>query len=312
MYTVCHALWNRKSDLLAILLCCLFASLNLGVICSAIATWGEIYWGRASMAFRWGNVIAGSTGSSFVLGTWCVCYFGIKHYQIFQAQRVQLAESALHARDAQLRALRYQLHPHFLFNTLNAISTVVFEGESLIARQMLAKLGDLLRTTLDHPENDSVSLGEELRIVEEYVSLERFRFGERLVTTFQVEPQVMEAMVPRLFLQPVIENAIRHGISKRSRGGRIAILVFAQLPTILITIENDTTEAQPILPARLDEKRGVGLSNTSTRLRHFYGEGAATLKALSRPDGIFEVSIRIPFVKEAKETEIHEGNRDHV
>jgi hypothetical protein len=297
MYALCHALWHRKGDLRICALSCLTVSLLMGIFCSALATWGEIHWGQISMAFRWESVVAGSSGSSFVLATWCTCYFSIKHYQLLQSQRVQLAESALHAREAQLRVLRYQLHPHFLFNTLNAISTVILEGESQSASKMIAKLGNLLRTTIEHPESDSISLAAELELVKEYVSLEQFRFGDRLTATFHLEPDIMEMMVPRLFLQPVIENAIRHGIAKRSEGGMIVIRTVLQGPSVLITVENDMSfEENSSFRTQLDEGLGVGLENTSARLRQYYGEECAMLKASSRQDGIFEVIISIPLI----------------
>jgi Histidine kinase len=291
MYALCHALWHKETDLLIAVPCCLAVSLPLGVLCSVVTTWGEIHWGHASIPFRWGNVIAASTGSSFVLCTWSACYFGIKHYQALQAHQIQLAESRALARDAQLRALRYQLHPHFVFNTLNAISTVILDGESRVARQMLTKLAHFLRATLDCPNTDVVILREEIAIAEEYIALEQFRFGSRLLTTVDIDENAWDAMVPRLFLQPLIENAIKHGISKRNAGGRIAIKAYAKDHVLHVTMENDTPPQTIRTSSPIDGDIGVGLSNTRERLLHFYGSGASCLKTLLREDGIFEVSV---------------------
>ncbi|HTD28533.1 MAG TPA: histidine kinase, partial [Xanthomonadaceae bacterium] len=228
---------------------------------------------------------------------WCVLYFGIKHYLVAQQQRAKVLASEATARDAQLMALHYQLQPHFLFNTLNAISTLVVSRQPEKATEMISRLAGLLRNTLSSPDAHTVTLCEELAVVEEYLTIERVRFGSRLRVSLDASDEAGDAQVPRFLLQPLVENAIRHGIAHLPQGGEIAIKAGLVGPTLQIEVTNDTSkpEARPV-----DPKHGVGLANTRARLEQLYGTGNAELSVSDRVGsdqvGRFSVSLRLPLI----------------
>lgn len=235
--------------------------------------------------------------ATIVLIAWSALYFGIKHYGTVEEQRGRLAASEATAREAQLQALRYQLQPHFLFNTLNAISSLVVSKQPEMATEMIAKLAGLLRNTLSSPEAHVVTLREELAVTEEYLSIEQVRFGPRLAVSLSVSPQAYEAQVPRFLLQPIVENAIRHGIARCANGGEVAIRASAVAAHLHIEIENDRSPGA--LPAG-EKGEGLGLANTRTRLETLYGDQGSLTVSTSQKNR-FLVSIQFPLTKDGLE-----------
>jgi LytS/YehU family sensor histidine kinase len=237
-----------------------------------------------------------ASGSCFVLVAWSALYFGIKHYHVLEEQKQRLQALEVMAREAQMRALRYQLQPHFLFNTLNAISTLVLDNQPRIATQMIARLADLLRRTLEAPDVHQVSLKEEIAVTKEYLALEKVRFGPRLMVTFEINPETQDALVPRFLLQPLVENAIRHGIAKRPDGGTLVLHAENVGGRLRVRIENDGVEDdEPVLRRNTAvPHRGVGLTNTRARLEQMYGH-EATLETHATANGAYEVRISMPF-----------------
>jgi two-component system sensor histidine kinase AlgZ len=296
MYGVCHALWRARVPLYRALVTCTIAAYGLGILCSAASQWSEIRFGGVTSRFHWSYSFAGAMGSCFVLVAWSALYFGIKHYHALEEQRQRLQALEAMARQAQMRALRYQLQPHFLFNTLNAISTLVLDNQPRIATQMIARLADLLRRTLESPDTHQVSLKEEIAVTKEYLALEKVRFGSRLNVTFQIDPETQEAQVPRFLLQPLVENAIRHGIAKRPDGGNIILHCELAGGRLRVRIENDEAEDdEPVLRRNsATPHRGVGLTNTRARLQQMYGH-EATLETHATTRGTYEVRISTPF-----------------
>jgi two-component system sensor histidine kinase AlgZ len=297
MYGVCHALWQARVPLIRALFTCTVVAYGLGILCSAASVWSEIRFGGATSHFHWIYAFAGATGSCFVLVAWSALYFGIKHYHVLQEERQRLQALEVMAREAQMRALRYQLQPHFLFNILNAISTLVLDNQPRIATQMIARLADLLRRTLESPDTHQVSLKEEISVTKEYLALEKIRFGPRLMVTFAIDPETREALVPRFLLQPLVENAIRHGIAKRPQGGNLILHSETTGGRLRVRIENDGAEEddEPVL-RRISAAPhyGVGLTNTRARLEQMYGY-EATLETHATPSGAYEVRISMPF-----------------
>jgi LytS/YehU family sensor histidine kinase len=235
-------------------------------------------------------VAAGAFEGAIILIAWSALYFGIKHYGTVEEQRRRLLESEATAREAQLQALRYQLQPHFLFNTLNAISSLVISKQPERATEMIARLAALLRNTLSFPEAHLVTFREELAVTEEYLSIEQVRFGPRLAVSLSVSPEASEAQVPRFLLQPIVENAIRHGIARCPNGGEVSITASVIEGQLRIDIENDRTEG---LLESGDEGNGLGLANTKTRLEKLYGEqGIVTVTTAQ--NNRFLVSMRFP------------------
>jgi two-component system sensor histidine kinase AlgZ len=296
MYGVCHALWRTRAPLYRALLACTVVAYGLGFLCSAVSVWAEKHYSGSTSPFHWSYVFAYAIGSCFVQAAWAFLYFGIKHYYALQEQRGRLQALEVMAREAQMRALRYQLQPHFLFNTLNAISTLVLDNQPRIATQMIARLADLLRRTLESPDAHQVSLKEEIAVTKEYLSLEKVRFGPRLMVTFEIDPGTQEAQVPRFLLQPLVENAIRHGIAKRPQGGTLVLHSENVGGRLRIRIENDGAEDdEPVLRRNTaTPHRGVGLTNTRARLQQMYGY-EATLETHATANDTYEVRISMPF-----------------
>jgi two-component system sensor histidine kinase AlgZ len=295
MYGVCHALWQARVPLIRALVTCTGVAYGLGIVVAAVSYWSELHFGRSKSHYHWSYVFTYASSACFVLVAWGFLYFGIKHYQGWEEEKQRLQAAQLMAREAQMRALRYQLQPHFLFNTLNAISTLVLDNQPRIATQMIARLADLLRRTLESPDTHQVSLREEIAVTKEYLALEKVRFGPRLMVSFEIGPDTQEAQVPRFLLQPLVENAVRHGIAKRPQGGNLVLRSEAINGRLRIKIENDSAEDdRPVM--RRDASalhRGVGLTNTRARLEQMYGHEAA-LETHATASGTYEVRISMP------------------
>ncbi len=204
----------------------------------------------------------------------------------------ELRSSNLEAQlvQAQLQALKMQLHPHFLFNTLNAIATQVRKNENKAAIDMLAGLSDLLRLTLDNVGKQEVSLKQELDFLERYLEIEQIRFADRLQVRMKIAPETLDARVPNLILQPLVENAIRHGIAARMNSGLVEISAERDNETLRLQVRDDG----PGLPDIRDINSGVGLSNTMARLQHLYG-ATQRLTFDNAKEGGTVATIEIPF-----------------
>ena len=211
----------------------------------------------------------------------------VKYAQTVRERELKHSQLETQLAQAQLHALKMQLHPHFLFNTLHAISTLVHSNPDR-AELMIASLSEMLRTTLSKHDAQEVMLQEELSVLEPYLDIERTRFGERLRVTLDVEPEALGATVPHLLLQPLVENAIRHGIAPRPEGGEIAIRARVRGSTLELVVEDDGVGMPP-------EPRtgGVGLGNTRMRLHRLYGDRHA-LRIDSTPGDGTRVTILLP------------------
>src|SRR5262249_32449588 len=185
-----------------------------------------------------------------------------------QLRQRELLSSQLEAKLAQtqLQILKMQLHPHFLFNTLNAISALIHQDVEL-ADRMIARLGDLLRATLENANQQEVPLKQELDMIQPYLEIEKARLGPRLTVDMKIDPAVMDARVRILILQPLVENAIRHGIAPRAEPGRIAIEARGDNGTLRLAVIDDG----PGLPNTAPPTAGIGLTNTRARLEKLYG-----------------------------------------
>jgi Histidine kinase len=290
LYACCHFLWRRSTPLGSALLVSVGLSYILGVLCTVVSALTALHLADNHAPLSWSMVAARAFEGAIILIAWSALYFGIKHYGTVEEQRARVLASEATAREAQLQALRYQIQPHFLFNTLNAISSLVVSKQPERATEMIAKLAALLRNTLSFPEAHLVSFREELAVTEEYLSIEQVRFGPRLNVSLTVSPEAAEAQVPRFLLQPIVENAIRHGIARCPNGGGISITASVIEGQLRIAIENDYAEG---LQQRGDEGSGLGLANTRTRLETLYGEkGQVTVT--STHNNRFLVSLQFP------------------
>lgn len=206
-----------------------------------------------------------------------------------RAREKEVRAGQLEARLAQvqLETLRSQLNPHFLFNALNALSALIHSNPAA-ADRMVLRLGDLLRHSLDGADTPEVPLGEEVQLLERYLDVMKIRLGERLQVRMELEPGTQAAAVPNLLLQPVVENALRHGIGRRPGAGRLRIAAFRQRESLVLEVEDDG----PGIPPLVEER--VGLGNTRLRLRQLYGDAQRlTLERL--PQGGTLARIAIPF-----------------
>ncbi|MGD0891125.1 MAG: histidine kinase [Terracidiphilus sp.] len=301
MYALCHWLWIKQFSMLRVVFVCVAASYPLGILGAAASFWSEIHLGGAHRPLNWGTIFAAAPGGSFILIAWSALYFAIKHYFALEQKSRQLvasellaAEAQSMAREMQLRALRYQLQPHFLFNTLNAISTLVLDNQPRVATQMISHLANLLRSTLDSPDRDIVSLAEEIAVTEQYLAIEEVRFGSRLKVRLDLDREAMQTQVPRLLLQPLVENAIRHGIAKRADGGNIVICATVSNATLSVRITNELPETVSATAYNGTKQwGGLGLVNVRKRLEQSFG-AAGKLNTRNTPEGFFEVVISLP------------------
>ena len=216
------------------------------------------------------------------------------YYQSFRAS--ELAQSSLKTdlAQAQLRALKMQLHPHFLFNTLHSISSLVLEDPPK-ANSMIARLGDFLRLTIDNSDQQLVTLKEETEFLRCYLDIEQVRFGDRLTVTFELEPQTLSAQVPHLILQPMVENAIQHAIAPRSARGHINIEAKRLNSLLRVAISDNGPGISS--NANLPWKQGVGLTNVRTRLRQIYGPDFR-FELMNTKGGGVTAFMEIPFERE--------------
>ena len=229
----------------------------------------------------------------YLLLSWSGLYFGIKFSRQLQQQKEAALKAQAMAHEAQLKMLRYQLNPHFLFNTLNAISTLVLDGRGTTANGMVASLSAFLRYSLDSDPVQRVSLAQEIDATNLYLGIEQLRFGDRLRVHMAITPDARSALVPSLLLQPLIENAIKYAVSKREEGGTIEIDARRDGGSLLITLRDDGPGCKDFFTDR-PSGHGVGLSNTRERLLVLYGERQEFQIGNREPHGV-EVLIRLPF-----------------
>jgi len=229
---------------------------------------------------------------AFVLATWTALYYVINFYILLQEQREKYLQASFQAQQAQLKMLRYQLNPHFLFNTLNAISTLVLEKETKMANTMLSRLSAFLRFSLTNETALKTTLKEEVHALKLYLDIETVRFEDRLELTFDIPQEAEKAMVPSLLLQPLVENAIKYAIAPAENGGTIRLKAAVGQKTLILLLEDSGPGLQksPSDPS----SHGVGIQNTKERLQQLY-PGQHHITFADMPTGGLQVRIEIPY-----------------
>ncbi len=219
-------------------------------------------------------------------------YIAVDYQNHLKNRVVRTAELERLLSEARLNVLRTQLQPHFLFNALNAISAHV-EHEPRTARLMLERLGDLLRLSLDHIDQEEIRLDQELAFVEKYLQLQAMRFEDRLNVSMKLDPSAFEALVPPFILQPLVENAVQHGASARSAHGTITVDAWRDNGTVRLAVRDNG----PGLPAgwSVEDHEGIGIANTRERLRHLYGAHNQSVEFSQEPGGGVRVDLSLPF-----------------
>jgi LytS/YehU family sensor histidine kinase len=218
-------------------------------------------------------------------------WYAFDYYDRFRERERQAAELEAHLAQARLQALKTQLHPHFLFNTLNGIAALIYEDPKA-AHRMLARLSELLRISFQDVGAQEVPLRCELEFGRRYLELEQIRLGDRLSVNFEIAPETLEACVPNLLLQPLLENAIKHAIAPFSNPGRLCIRSRREIQTLVLEVSDNG----PGLGAHADDptRQGVGLNNTRARLKELYGN-AHRIQLKNGESGGLVVEIEIPF-----------------
>jgi two-component system LytT family sensor kinase len=274
-------------------------SIVLGVVVTAIGQvlmW--LYWDfSAGKPFSWERMARFVIGNfSEAMGIYmliALTSYAFSYYRRFREGQLRTLQLEAQLSQAQLQALKMQLHPHFLFNTLHSISALLNKDPEA-ARRMITRLGDFLRLTLENSGSQEVTLQQEMEFLSCYLEIERIRFQDRLRTHIDVAEHTLDAKVPNLLLQPIVENAIRHGIAPRSTPGLIEIEAKQRNGTLRIQVRDNG----PGLPAHPTSdnlfKRGLGLVNTETRLERLYGS-KHRFDLSNNPDGGLVVTMEIPF-----------------
>ena len=241
-----------------------------------------------------------------LLGAWSALYYAINFFLQVEEQSDQLVRLENQATSAQLAMLRYQLNPHFLFNTLNSISTLVLLKQTEPANAMLSRLSSFLRYTLINEPTGRVTVAQEVETLKLYLDIERMRFEERLRTTFRIDPATEAGLLPSLLLQPLVENAIKYAVSPQESGAEITITTQLVGQNLRISV----SDTGPGLQSGASQNRlsgmtydggepvstGVGLANIRDRLAQAYGD-AHRFETAEPPEGGFAVIIELPFEK---------------
>jgi hypothetical protein len=280
-----RAMWHCEWPWLRMALILLAASYGMSILNAVLGQRLAISLGLET-GYHWTDLARGLDGCWLALIAFCAVHAVAAYYLSLQRVHLHLAQAQSAARDAELRALRLQVNPHFLFNSLNAISALVSSQSNREATRMIDCLADFLRTTLAHDGRHEHSLADELALLDAYLAIEKARLGERMRLTMKAGPDLLDSVVPYLMLQPLVENAIRHGIATLSDPGRLDILVERAGDRLLIDVQNDGQQRAPA-------DSGIGLANVRERLRHLYGEDQQ-LDAGWNTEGRFHVRIAMP------------------
>ena len=271
----------------------------------------------------------GVTGLFYMFICWSGLYYGFKFYEGMQLATQRALRANALAHESQLKMLRYQLNPHFLFNTLNAISTLILEKNTIVANDMVARLSNFLRYSLDNDPMQKTTLAQEINALKLYLDIEKVRFEDRLNLVFDLEEPALDGLIPSLLLQPLVENAIKYAIAKSEQGGTIAIRARVFARELLLEVSDDG----PGIPGLTDGGAlphngafphngtgqnngtgagngktgcGVGVRNTRERLRELYGDAHSFQLSNVEPHGL-QISIRIPFQTDGQRSPLVSG-----
>jgi sensor histidine kinase YesM len=266
------------------------------MVFSSIETWAHATFYRTGPMPQGIQLLSAILLDFALLAAWSALYYGINFYILVEEQRDQLLRLESQASSAQLAMLRYQLNPHFLFNTLNSISTLVLLKQTERANAMLSRLSSFLRYTLVSEPEGEVTVAQEIETLKLYLDIEKMRFEERLRTNFDVDPAATHANIPSLLLQPLVENAIKYAVTPKEEGADIAVSVRRLGHRVHITVSDSGPGSQAGLNdggGSTTSSTGVGLVNTRDRLAQAYGADHR-FETDAGPAG-FTVTIEIPY-----------------
>jgi signal transduction histidine kinase len=246
------------------------------------------------------NVPVGAQTSEFSryyliqnLFVYCTVVGGTHAWRFYRSlQRRELDAALLQSMlsEARLEALRHQIHPHFFFNTLNTVVMFARNGDTRSVVKLLTDLSSLLRYSFEEPESDDSTVHEEMSFLQQYLGIEQVRFGERLHVTWDVDPDVESAAIPRLILQPLVENAVRHGLSRIANAAELTVRCRRSTTGLVLEVEDNGPGVEPTASV---ERSGIGLRNVRQRLDALF-DSAATLQLVARPGGGTIARITLP------------------
>ncbi len=262
------------------------------VLHSIIDAWMFNLLDRSGASFNGALFLTAVYLNSLLLGAWSALYYGINFYLIVEQQADQLIVLEGQASSAQLAMLRYQLNPHFLFNTLNSISTLVLLKQTERANAMLSRLSSFLRYTLANEATAQVTLEQEVETLKLYLEIEKMRFEDRMRPSFEIDPAAERALLPSLLLQPLVENAIKYAVTPQEEGADIAVCARLSGDRVQITVTD--TGASHNEGGSASDSTGVGLTNIRDRLSQAYGDDHRFETRTLQGRG-FTVLIDIPF-----------------
>jgi two-component system, LytTR family, sensor kinase len=288
---VCRSLVRKSPSWFSFELQVLVWSAGIGTLAAFVSELALL----GALRLMWTDFMVNDLQVSIVLFLWCTLYFSVKQWQQSRRETERLLRAENEARDARLSALRYQLNPHFLFNSLNAVSTLVLKQDGEGATRMLSQIAGLLRATLASPPVSMISLSEELDFIQQYLAIEQTRLGKRLEVIYRIASETLEATVPSLLLQPLVENAVRHGVGRLREGGVVTIETSFHQDRLRLVVQNSGPRSAEGIRS-LDTTSGIGLKNTKERLHTLYGADYALSFAWPEPGGC-EVTIELPFQK---------------
>ena len=245
--------------------------------------------------------LGSATLNTLLIAAWSALYYGINFFLIAERQAMQLLKLEATASSAQLAMLRYQLNPHFLFNTLNSISTLVLLKHTERANAMLSRLSSFLRYTLVNEPATQVTLEQEVETLKLYLDIEKMRFEERLRAHYDIDPRVAKARLPSLLLQPLVENAIKYAVTPQEEGAAITVGARLVGERVQITV-SDTGPGLNDVTVRPSYSTGVGLANIRDRLAQAFGPDHR-FESGNAPGGGFVATVEIPLLVEANKSE---------
>ena len=257
--------------------------------------------GNPSEDFKWYMLFMSVSYAFFMIFVWSTLYFGINyHFRLINEKKLHI-EAVRLSHISQIKMLRYQINPHFLFNTLNAVSTLVLRGSKEKANGMLIRLATFLRFSLDNDPEKKIRLHEELKALMLYLEIEKTRFEDRLTVTFEIEPQTEALLVPSLLLQPLVENSIKYAIAQMSSGGLIEVIAKCQKGYLQLEVaDNGPVQNNAYLDVKSENKgqtasshTGVGVQNIVDRLNVLYHDNHS-FKIIRGLTVGYRVQISIP------------------
>lgn len=272
----------------------LISSITIGLLMFGIAAFANIFMDVFhSTEYNFARVAIGIFNLSSIILLWSLIYFSVHYFENYKRVEIESLIWEAAVKDFELKTLKSQLNPHFMFNALNSIRALI-EDDPQSAKTAVTKLSNILRYSLKIERTETVSLEDEMQTVSDYLSLETVRFEERLKYDLQIDPESKKVEIPPMMIQTLVENGIKHGISKRTEGGTICIRSKVENSKLHIEIENNGQ----IEDDAIKNSKGFGISNTKQRLTLLYGDKASfTIKNISDKEVLSELIIPTEGVK---------------